>query len=87
MNLQPIAPARHFNDQRLVKACTNCSKDVMTTTGFADLDGPPFKAYLCVHCVCTFHLRHGQVVEALEARDRKELAFYPGRYALAGRVA
>lgn len=86
MNLQPIYPA--WPNLTLPKACTNCGKDVQTQTGFADLEGPPFEAYLCVQCVSTYHMRHGQVVAALEERDRRERRpQHPQRYALEGRIA
>lgn len=86
MNLQPVYPARSPYESRLPGACTNCGKDVMTGTGFADLDGAPFKAYVCIQCV-RYSLRRNDIVDALVARDAKERRpQHPQAYSLAGRI-
>jgi hypothetical protein len=50
MNLQPIQPdgGPLF---WLPKACSQCGCDVLSSTGYADLDGEPFKAYRCAECL------------------------------------
>jgi hypothetical protein len=68
MNLQPIWPPVPFSV--LPAACTSCGKDVRTDTGFADLDGPPFKAYMCVACT-TISIGGSRVAEAQAASQRR----------------
>jgi hypothetical protein len=48
MNLQRIRPALPV--QTLLTRCERCKGVVRSDTGFADLDGPPFKAYYCAVC-------------------------------------
>ena len=58
MNLQPIGLSRIEQDAKQGKnfieaiawCFTDCGTKVFTSTGFADLDGPPFKAYYCPAC-------------------------------------
>ena len=88
MNLQPIFPGRHAGwgtESMLPGACVGCPRPVDTSTGFADLDGEPFKAYHCIFCV-SLSLRRSQIIEALLARDKREGHYESSRYALAGRV-
>lgn len=51
MNLLPISGNASHAPLRLPAACTQCGGDVSTDTGYADLDGEPFKAYVCAACV------------------------------------
>lgn len=69
MNLQPIFPASP--QQTLAKACVGCRGDVLTSNGFADLDGKA-GAYHCIRCV-KLTLRHSEIHDALVDRDRREL--------------
>lgn len=58
MNLQPIGLSRIEQDAKLGKnfveaiaMCYNdCGTKVFSHSGYADLDGPPFKAYYCPRC-------------------------------------
>lgn len=54
MNLQPINPP---SQHTLPGACTSCGGEVRCDNGFADLDGEPFKAYLCAGCAKTATLQ------------------------------
>jgi hypothetical protein len=56
MNLQPISPSIPFCT--LPQACTSCSGDVNTTTGFADLDGKPWQSFCCGTCASIALGRH-----------------------------
>lgn len=87
MDLQPIYPGRCAGpgtEILLPGACMGCPRPVLTSTGFADLDGPRF-SFHCIFCA-SLQLRRSQIIEALLARDLREGHFETGRYALAGRV-
>lgn len=54
MNLQPIKPATVMGHaQTILAACLGCGGHVRSDTGYADLDGPPFRAYFCAECGAT----------------------------------
>jgi hypothetical protein len=50
MNLFPISRNASHAPLRLPCACQQCDGDVSTADGYADLDGDPFKAYVCAKC-------------------------------------
>lgn len=51
LNLQPIQPALvNGGVQTLLARCVACGGHVRSDTGFADLDGEPFRAYYCAAC-------------------------------------
>lgn len=72
MNLQAIYPPAVG---LILKACTSCGGDVKTDRGFADLDGEPFKAYLCAGCAVTAvgGNRCAELLQAAQERHRRSL--------------
>jgi hypothetical protein len=71
VNLQPIyPPSQHY----LPSACTSCGGDVRCDNGFADLDGKPYKAYVCAGCTITAigGNRVSAMVGEAQMRDMRE---------------
>lgn len=71
-NLQPIYPrSRHL----LPEACTSCGGDVRCDSGFADLNGTPFRAFFCPTCtsIAIGPMEAARRLDAVQLRELREL--------------
>ena len=50
MNLQPVRPHAIDLKHPVRVTCVTCREDFPMHTGYADLDGKPFRAYHCQTC-------------------------------------
>lgn len=69
MTLTPIhPPSTHL----LPAACTSCGGEVRCNTGFADLEGTPWKAFVYAQCA---QIALGPM-EAARRNENEQMAFF-----------
>jgi len=50
MKLEKVKVSESTNEAIFLGLCANCDSRVFAGAGFADLDGPAFRAYYCPEC-------------------------------------